>query len=169
MIEGVIAAVVLASAGSAVRLEQVHEGECGLLLRLGKHRRTVGPGPCLVIRGVERLVRVPTKIMLLTDLVAANCQTRDNTSVDARYHLRLRVGYPDRVLRVEDWRAATLAQAEVVVRTAISAATLAELLSERPSLGSRMSGELDQVTCIWGASGEIEVADIQVVRRLSAA
>src|SRR5712691_911563 len=86
----IILGAVVAAVCGALRLEQIREGECGLVLRLGKHRRTIGPGPCLLLRGAESLTRVQTKIIVFKDLVAENCRTSDGAMVTMRYHLRLR-------------------------------------------------------------------------------
>lgn len=152
-----------------VRLEQIHEGECGLVMRFGKYHRTVRPGPCLLVRGAESLIRVPTKIVMFTDLVADSCRTNDGALVTIRYHLMLHAAIPAKVLKIEEWQAASLVQAEVVVRGAVNNHSLVEMLAERLQLGAYLSAELDQITCTWGAAGEIEVADIMILRRQSAA
>jgi hypothetical protein len=73
------------------------------------------------------------------------------------------------VLKIEGWQEASLVQAEVVVRGAVNSHCLTEMLAERLPLGAFLSAELDQITCTWGAAGEIEVADILIVRHQSAA
>ncbi len=155
---GTVTAAVLCG---AVRLEQIQEGECGLVLRLGKYCRTVRPGPCVLLRGVESITRVPTKILVFRDLLAERCRTSDGVMLTARYHLRLRVTSPAKVLTVEDWQEISLVQAEVVVRNAVTTQSIAALLmTERPQFGTYLSAELDQVTWAWGVAGEIEIADL---------
>jgi len=162
-----IVAVVTAAAAlrAAVLLEQIHEGECGLVLRLGKHRRTVGPGPCLLLRGVESLTRIPTKIIVFRDLLAERCRTSDGAILTVRYHLRLRVTAPAKVLTVEDWQEISLVQAEVVVRNAVTNQSIADLLAGRSQFGVHLSAELDQATWAWGTAGEIEIADLLILSR----
>jgi regulator of protease activity HflC (stomatin/prohibitin superfamily) len=164
MLEIIVVGVV-AALGGAVRLEQIREGECGLVMRLGRHRRTVGPGPCLLLRGVEGIIRIPTKIIVFRDLLAEKCRTSDGVMLTVRYHLRLRVAAPAKVLTVEDWQEASLAQAEVVVRNAVTSRTVAALLTERSQVGTYLSAELDQVIWAWGAVGEIEIADLLILSR----
>ena len=168
MLEIILGAAVAAALSGTVRLEQIHEGECGLVLRLGKHKRTVGPGPCFLLRGVETVTRVPTKIMVFKDLLAERCRTTDGVMVTIRYHLRLRITAPVKVLKVEDWQEISLVQAEVVARNAVTSRNLADLLAERSQLGTCLSAELDQVAWAWGTAGEIEVADIVILSRESA-
>jgi regulator of protease activity HflC (stomatin/prohibitin superfamily) len=153
----------------AMRLEQIHEGECGLVMRFGKYRRTVRPGPCLLVRGAESVIRVPTRIIMFTDLVAESCRTSDGALVTIRYHLMLHAAVPAKVLKIEGWQEGSLVQAEVVVRSAVNNHNLEEILAERLQLGAFLSAELDQITCTWGAAGEIEVADILILRQQSAA
>jgi regulator of protease activity HflC (stomatin/prohibitin superfamily) len=160
MIESIVAVAVAAVLWRTVRIEQIREGECGLVLRLGKHCRTVGPGPCLLLRGVESLIRVPTKIIVFRDLFAERCRTSDGVVVTIRYHLRLHVTAPAKVLTVEDWQELSLVQAEVVVRNAITSQSIADLLPVRSQFGTFLSAELDQSTWAWGAAGEVEVADV---------
>src|SRR5262249_7691641 len=154
MLEIIALGAVAAVCGGLIRLEQVREGECGLVLRFGKHRRTIGPGPCLLIRGVESLTRVPTKIILFRDLIAERCRTGDGAMVTIRYHLRLRAVVPAKVLKVEDWQEASLVQAEVVVRSGVTSHSVREILTDRAQFGSSVSAELEQVTYSWGAAGE---------------
>jgi len=163
MIESIVAVTVAAVLWRTVRIEQVHEGECGLVLRFGKLRRTVGPGPCVLLRGVERLTRVPTKVIVFRDLLAEICRTSDGAMVTVRYHLRLRVTAPAKILTVEDWQELSLVQAEVVVRNAITSLSIADLLPVRSQFGTFLSAELDQATWAWGAAGEIEVADVLIL------
>jgi regulator of protease activity HflC (stomatin/prohibitin superfamily) len=169
LLEIITVGAVTAALWCTVRLEQIHEGECGLVLRFGRYRRTVGPGPCLLLRGVESLTRVSTKIVMFTDLAAENCQTSDGALVTIRYHLMLHAAVPARVLKIEKWQEASLAQAEVVVRCAVNNHSLVEMLGERLHLGAFLSAELDQVTHTWGAAGEIEIADVLILRQQSAA
>jgi regulator of protease activity HflC (stomatin/prohibitin superfamily) len=164
MIEIIFVGAVATLCG-AVRLEQIHEGECGLVMRLGRHRRTAGPGPCLLLRGVEGIIRIPTKIIVFRDLLAEECRTSDGVILTVRYHLRLRVTAPAKVLTVEDWQEASLAQADVVVRNAVTSRTIASLLAERSQVGTYLSSELDQVIWAWGAAGEIEIADLLILSR----
>jgi len=165
VIEIVVLATASAALCGAVRLEQIREGERGLVLRLGKHRRTIGPGPCLLLRGVESLTRVPTKIIVFRDLLAERCRTSDGVMVSVRYHVRLRVADPAKVLTVEDWQEISLVQVEVVVRNAVTSQTAVALLGERSQLGTYLSAELDQVIWAWGVAGEIEIADLLVSSR----
>lgn len=165
MFEILVVVTVAGALGGAVRLEQVREGECGLVLRLGKLRRTVGPGPCLLIRGIESLTRIPTKTIVFRDLLAERCRASDGVMLTLRYHLRLRVTAPAKVLTVEDWQELSLAQAEVVVRNGVTDRRVPDLLGERLQLGTYLSAQLDQVTWAWGAAGEIEIADILVLSR----
>jgi regulator of protease activity HflC (stomatin/prohibitin superfamily) len=169
LIEIITAGAVTAALWFAVRLEQIYEGECGLVLRLGKYSRTAQPGPCLLLRGVESLIRVSTKLVMFTDLVAENCETSDGALVTIRYHLMLHAAVPAKVLKIEKWQEASLVQAEVVIRCAINSYGLSEVLAQRLQLGRFLSAELDQVTCTWGAAGEIEIADVLILRQRSAA
>jgi regulator of protease activity HflC (stomatin/prohibitin superfamily) len=160
----IISVVALAAAlCGTVRLEQINEGECGLVLRLGKHCRTVGPGPCFLLRGMETVTRIPTKIIVFKDLLAETCRTSDGVMVTIRYHLRLRILVPIKVLKVENWQEISLVQGEVVVRNAVTSRNLTDLLAERSQLGSFLSAEFDQVVSAWGIAGEIELADIAIL------
>lgn len=169
LLEIIAVGAVAAALCGALRLEQVQEGECGLVLRFGKHRRTVSPGPSLLLRGAERLVRVSTKIIMFTDLVAEGCLTSDGSPTTVRYHLMLHAAFPAKVLRIQDWQEASLIQAEIVVRDAINIHTLEEMIGNRSQLGTLLSAEIDQKIYSWGATGEIEVADIVLLGRKAAA
>jgi regulator of protease activity HflC (stomatin/prohibitin superfamily) len=163
MIEIIALSALGATCWGLVRLEQVQEGECGLVLRFGKYHRTIDPGACLLIRGIESLTRVPTRIILVRDLIADRCRTGDGALVMIRYHLRLRAAVPVKILKVENWREASLVQAEVAVRSVVTGYTLREVLTDRTQFGTSASAELEQVTCIWGTAVEIEIADVLVL------
>ena len=81
----------------------------------------------------------------------------------------LHVAVPVKVLKIENWQEVSLVQAEVVVRDAVNNHSLGEITAERLQLGAYLSSELDQITCTSGAAEEIEVADILILRRQSAA
>jgi regulator of protease activity HflC (stomatin/prohibitin superfamily) len=167
MLEIIALSAISATCWGLVRLEQVQEGECGLVLRFGKHHRTTGPGACLLIRGIESLTRVPTKIILFRDLIADRCQTGDGALVMIRYHLRLRAVVPAKVLKVENWQEASLVQAEVAVRGEVTGHSAREILTGRTQFGASASAELEQVTCTWGTTGEIEIADVLVLSQMA--
>lgn len=163
MIEIIVLGAVSVTCWGLFRLEQVQEGECGLVLRFGKHRRTIGPGACMLIRGIESLTRVPTRIILFRDQIADRCRTSDGALVRIRYHVRLWAAVPAKVLKVDDWQEASLVQAEVAVRGEVTGHSIRQILAERAELGASASAELRQVTYTWGTDGEIEIADVLVL------
>jgi regulator of protease activity HflC (stomatin/prohibitin superfamily) len=161
-----IASVIVLASVAIAGLHQIREDERGVVLRFGAFRRTEMPGLRFALPKVDQLMRVPVMSINVEDQYQENCQTQDGTKVAVRYLVRLRVvDAAKALLKIDDWRKASLTQADVVVRSAMATRNLADILTEWPRLGPCLSADLYEATCAWGVLPEVDIADVSVFEK----
>src|SRR3954466_10693523 len=77
---------------SAVKI--LPEWERGVVLRLGRSIGIRGPGPIILIPGIERLVRIDTRTVTM-DITPQDVITRDNVSLKVNAVIYFRVVDPE--------------------------------------------------------------------------
>ncbi|MFN3594569.1 MAG: SPFH domain-containing protein, partial [Thiobacillaceae bacterium] len=101
---GVIVLIIFLVAAS-VRI--LREYERGVIFMLGRFWKVKGPGLILVIPGVQQMVKVDLRIVVL-DVPTQDVISRDNVSVKVNAVIYFRVVDPARaILQVEDYLSAT--------------------------------------------------------------
>jgi regulator of protease activity HflC (stomatin/prohibitin superfamily) len=172
---GVLIIVVICLIGLVLRgLHQIREDERGIVQRFGAFRRTEAPGLRFILPGVEYVTRISAKTLISTGQCRENCRTKDGVKLRVGYIVRLRaVDAAKALLKVDDWREASLVQADAAVRSAIGTRTVKDILAQWPQLGVYVSADLSEVTCIWGVLAEVEITsafpldEIGIVRNSS--
>jgi len=160
----VIGGISALAAAAIAGLHQIREDERGVVLRFGAFHRIEMPGLRFSLPKIEHLTRVPVTTITVRDQYQENCQTKDGTIVTVRYLVRLRViDAAKALLKVDDWRKASLAQADVAVRGAMATRSIEGIHAEWPHLGPCLSADLYEATCIWGVLPEVDIADVGVV------
>jgi regulator of protease activity HflC (stomatin/prohibitin superfamily) len=139
------------------------EYERGVIFRLGRIIDTKGPGLVIVIPGVDRLVRVSLRTVVL-DVEKQDVITKDNVSVAVNAVVYFRVIDPAKaILSVENFLYATGQLAQTTLRSVAGQAELDELLSERESINRQLQAILDQHTDPWGVKvSQVEVKHIDL-------
>jgi regulator of protease activity HflC (stomatin/prohibitin superfamily) len=133
---------------SAVRVLQ--EYERGVLFRLGRFSSVKGAGLRLVIPGVDRLVRVSLREVVM-DVPPQDVITKDNVSVKVNAVLYFRVLHPqDAIIKVENFLYGTSQLAQTTLRSVCGQAELDHLLSDRERINRQLQEELDHGTDPWG-------------------
>lgn len=141
---------------SAVKI--LPEYERGVVFRLGRIRPVRGPGLVFLIPGIERLVRISLRLIVL-DVEKQEVITRDNVSIRVNAVVYFRVVDPVKaVLAIEDFFFATSQLAQTTLRSVAGQAELDELLAERDQINQRLQEILDQHTEAWG----IKVTQVEV-------
>jgi regulator of protease activity HflC (stomatin/prohibitin superfamily) len=141
---------------SAVRI--LTEYERGVVFRLGRFIGVKGPGLILLIPGIDRMVRVSTRVVVL-DVPPQDVITKDNVSLKVNAVVYFRVLQPDKaIIEVEDFLYATSLLAQTTLRSVVGQADLDHILSERDSINDRLQSILDQATDAWG----IKVTNVEV-------
>jgi regulator of protease activity HflC (stomatin/prohibitin superfamily) len=126
------------------------EYERGVIFRLGRLVGARGPGLFLIIPGIEKMVRITLRTVVL-DVPPQDVITKDNVSIKVSAVLYFRVMTPqDAVVQVEDYLYATSQLAQTTLRSIVGQAELDEILAEREKINHKLQGILDKQTDIWG-------------------
>jgi regulator of protease activity HflC (stomatin/prohibitin superfamily) len=144
-------------------VRQVNQWETALRFTLGKLSGRVDPGLCMVLPGVQSLVRVDTRIRN-RDLPQQQVITQDNVtaSIDAVIYYKV-IDVEKAVLNVENFEAAVWDRARVVLRDVAGETRLDELLTHREQIAAKVRAAVEQFVAQWGLHIElIALKDIQL-------
>jgi regulator of protease activity HflC (stomatin/prohibitin superfamily) len=144
----VVALVVLYLLNS---IKILREYERGVIFRLGRVLdKPKGPGLIFVFPPIDRMVRVPLRIVTM-DIPSQDVITRDNVTVKVNAVVYFRVMDPQKaVLEVQDYLFASSQLAQTTLRSVLGEVELDELLSEREKLNAQLQEILDKHTDPWG-------------------
>ena len=160
--------VALAALTFALRsLRQVNQWEVGLKFTLGKYTGRVAPGLNVVIPGIQRLMRVDTRVRN-RDLPQQQVITADNVtaSIDAVIYFKV-VDAEKATLNVQDYELAVKDRAKVVLRDIAGETRLDDLLTHREEVAAKVRAAVDQFVSQWGLHVElIAMQDIQLPRQM---
>jgi len=146
IVMGVIFIFIILS--SAVKV--CKEYERGVIFRLGRLVGARGPGLFLIIPGIEKMVRISLRTVVL-DVPPQDVITKDNVSIKVSAVLYFRVMTPqEAVVQVEDYLYATSQLAQTTLRSIVGQAELDEILAEREKINHKLQSILDKQTDIWG-------------------
>lgn len=155
-VTGVVVLVLVAFALSCLRI--LREYERGVVFMLGRFWRVKGPGLVVVVRGVQQMVKVDLRVVVL-DVPPQDVITRDNVSVKVNAVVYFRVVDPSRaVVSVENYLYATSQLSQTTLRSVLGQADLDTLLSERDKLNEQLQEIIDKHTDPWG----IKVSMVEV-------
>ena len=148
--------IVLALLASAFRI--LREYERGVVFQLGRFWRVKGPGLILVVPGLQQMVRVDLRTIVL-DVPTQDVISRDNVSVKVNAVVYFRVLDAQKaIIQVEDYHVATSQLAQTTLRAVLGKHELDELLAERERLNLDIQQVLDAQTDAWG----IKVANVEI-------
>jgi regulator of protease activity HflC (stomatin/prohibitin superfamily) len=136
----------------------LREYERGVVFLLGRFWKVKGPGLILVIVGIQQMVRVDLRTIVM-DVPAQDVITRDNVSVKVNAVVYFRVVDPEKaVIQVAKFLEATSQLAQTTLRAVLGKHELDELLSERERLNTDIQRVLDAQTDAWG----IKVSTVEI-------
>jgi len=139
-------------------LRILREYERGVVFQLGRFWRVKGPGLVILIPGIQQMVRIDLRIVVV-DIPSQDVISRDNVTLKVNAVLYFRVVDPERaVIQVENFLAATSQLAQTTLRTVLGKHTLDEMLSERERLNLDLQKILDAQTDAWG----IKVTNVEI-------
>jgi regulator of protease activity HflC (stomatin/prohibitin superfamily) len=125
---------------------------------LGRFWRVKGPGLILILPGIQQMVRVELRTVVL-DVPSQDVISRDNVSVQVNAVIYFRVIDPAKsVLQVEDFLNATSQLAQTTLRSVLGKHELDEMLAERERLNMDIQQSLDAQTDAWG----IKVSNVEI-------
>jgi regulator of protease activity HflC (stomatin/prohibitin superfamily) len=141
---------------SAIKI--LSEYERGVIFLLGRFWKVKGPGLIVVIPGVQRMVRVDLRTIVM-DVPAQDVISRDNVSVNVSAVIYFRVIDPERaIIQVENRVEATSQLAQTTLRSVLGQHDLDAMLAERDKLNADIQAILDQNTEAWG----IKVTNVEI-------
>jgi regulator of protease activity HflC (stomatin/prohibitin superfamily) len=153
---GILLIAVIALIASAFRI--LREYERGVVFMLGRFWKVKGPGLVLVIPGVQQMVRVDLRTVVL-DVPTQDVISRDNVSVKVNAVIYFRVVDPQNaILQVEQFYVATSQLAQTTLRAVLGKHELDEMLAERERLNADIQKVLDAQTDAWG----IKVSNVEI-------
>lgn len=144
-------------------LRQINQWEAGLKFTLGKFSGRIDPGVNVVIPGIQRLIRIDTRIRN-RDLPSQSVITRDNVTAAIDAVVYFKVVDPEKAaLSVENFELAVKDRAKVVLRDTVGEITLDELLAHRDEVAAKVRAAVEQFVSKWGVHVElIALQDIQL-------
>lgn len=149
----IIVAVILFSAVKVLK-----EYERGVMLTFGRYTGVKGPGLIIVIPGVQQMIRISTRVVVL-DVPPQDIITRDNISVKVNAVVYFRVITPqDAILNVENYMYATSQISQTTLRSILGQVDLDDLLSKREKINNDLQTIIDEHTEPWG----IKVSSVEV-------
>jgi len=136
----------------------LREYERGVVFLLGKFYRVKGPGLVIVFPGVQQMVRVSLRTVVM-DVPTQDVITRDNVSVKVNAVIYFRVLDAQKaIINVENYHEATSQLAQTTLRSVLGQHELDELLASRETLNSDIQKILDTRSDAWG----IKVSNVEI-------
>jgi regulator of protease activity HflC (stomatin/prohibitin superfamily) len=131
-------------------LKVLREYERGVIFQLGKFWSVKGPGLIIVIPGIQQMVRVGLRTVVM-DVPSQDVISRDNVSVKVNAVVYFRVVDPEKaIIQVENFLAATSQLSQTTLRAVLGKHELDEMLAEREKLNLDIQTALDTQTDAWG-------------------
>ncbi len=161
IVVAVIAALLVALAGSAVRV--LREYERGVVFRLGRLVGARGPGLILLIPVIDRMERTSLRTVTY-NVPPQDIITRDNVPAKVNAVTYFHVVEPvASVVEVENYLNATSQIAQTTLRSVLGKAELDTLLSERDRLNDDLQRIIDDQTEPWGIKvTTVEIKDVEI-------
>ena len=155
-IGGILVVLVVILVFSSIRI--LREYERGVVFMLGRFWKVKGPGMILIIPGIQQMVRIDLRIVVL-DVPPQDVVSRDNVSVKVNAVLYFRVIDPQKaVIQVVNFLEATNQLAQTTLRAVLGKHELDEMLAERDKLNLDIQKILDSQTDAWG----IKVSNVEI-------
>ena len=126
-------------------LRILREYERGVVFLLGRFQRVKGPGLIVVIPGIQQMVRVDLRLIVL-DVPTQDVISRDNVSVKVNAVVYFRVLDPQRaIIQVANFMEATSQLAQTTLRSVLGKYDLDDMLGERDKINDAIQKILDDV------------------------
>ena len=158
---GIIVLLGIMLVSSSVRV--LREYERAVVLRLGRFAGVKGPGLFFLIPILDRMVRVPLRIITM-DVPPQDVITKDNVTIKVNAVLYFRVVNPEgAILTVENFLYATSQIAQTTLRSVTGEHELDQILSERETINQTLQKIIDERTDPWGVKvTAVEMKDVDL-------
>jgi regulator of protease activity HflC (stomatin/prohibitin superfamily) len=149
-------------------LKVVRQWQKVALLRFGRYRGLRGPGIFAIIPIVDSLSTFIDQRVRVTNVSAESTLTRDTVPVFVDAIVFWVVWNAEKsILEVEDYEQAISLSAQTALRESIGRHDLAQMLTERETLGRGLQQILDEKTNPWGITVQsVEIRDVKIPQAL---
>ncbi len=163
-----VALVLVVAIFSMIRV--VREYERLVVFRLGRAVGTKGPGLVFLIPFVDQAVRVDLREQFL-EIPHQTSITKDNAPIGVDFLIYWKVVSPElSVLKVGDFRRASIGIATTTLRAVIGDIMLDDVLAQREHINQVLRVKLDEVTERWGVKvTTVEIREIEPPRDIQEA
>jgi regulator of protease activity HflC (stomatin/prohibitin superfamily) len=138
------------------------------VLRFGRYIGLRGPGMFVIIPVVDRISLYIDQRVRVTDVKAESALTRDTVPVNVDAIIFWLVWNAEKsILEVMDFDNAITLSAQTALRESIGRHDLAQMITERETLGRELQRILDEKTNPWGITVQsVEIRDVHIPQAL---
>jgi regulator of protease activity HflC (stomatin/prohibitin superfamily) len=138
------------------------------ILRFGRYRGLRGPGLFLIVPVVDTLSRFVDQRVRVATVTAESTLTRDTVPVNVDAIVFWLVWNAEKsILEVENFTDAVNMSAQTALRESIGRHELAQMITERESMGQQLQLILDAKTNPWGITIQsVEIRDVRIPQAL---
>jgi regulator of protease activity HflC (stomatin/prohibitin superfamily) len=149
-------------------IKVVRQWEKVALLRLGKYVGLRGPGFFFIVPVLETVSPFVDQRVRVASVTAESTLTRDTVPVDVDAIVFWLVWNAEKaILEVENYLDAIALSAQTALRESIGRHELAQMITDRESLGRELQRILDEKTNPWGITVQsVEVRDVRIPQAL---
>jgi len=149
-------------------IKVVRQWEKVAVLRLGRYIGLRGPGLCHIVPVVETLSPYVDQRVRVASVSAESTLTRDTVPVNVDAIVFWMVWNAEKsILEVEDFVQAITLSAQTALRESIGRHELAQMITERETLGHQLQQILDEKTNPWGITVQsVEIRDVKIPQAL---
>jgi regulator of protease activity HflC (stomatin/prohibitin superfamily) len=146
----------------------VQQWEKVALLRMGRYVGLRGPGMFFIVPVLEVLSPYVDQRVRVANVTAESTLTRDTVPVDVDAIVFWLVWNAEKaILEVENYLEAITLSAQTALRESIGRHELAQMITERETLGRELQRILDEKTNPWGITVQsVEVRDVRIPQGL---
>jgi len=144
-------------------LRILREYERGVIFQFGRFWSVKGPGLVVVVPGVQQMVKVDLRIVVL-EVPSQDIISRDNVSVRVSAVVYSRVVDPMKaIINVENHFTATGQLAQTTLRSVLGKHELDDMLAAREKLSIDIQEALDAQTDSWGVKvSNVEIKQVDI-------
>ena len=149
-------------------IKVVKQWEKAALLRVGNYVGLRGPGIFFIVPVLETLSPFVDQRVRVASVTAESTLTRDTVPVDVDAIVFWLVWNAEKsILEVENYLEAITLSAQTALRESIGRHELAQMITERETLGRELQRILDEKTNPWGITVQsVEVRDVRIPQGL---
>jgi regulator of protease activity HflC (stomatin/prohibitin superfamily) len=146
----------------------IRQWEKVAVLRFGRYVGLRGPGLCHIVPIMETLSPYVDQRVRVASVSAESALTRDTVPVNVDAIVFWMVWNAEKcILEVEDFVQAITLSAQTALRESIGRHELAQMITERETLGRQLQQILDEKTNPWGITVQsVEIRDVKIPQAL---